>query len=71
MNESVVNLMVRSWLINEWTIWLVQVEMGSPLTSNMWHMDSAPSELFWNPTCAGAGHGLPNGSVLNPGPMLL
>ncbi|KAG0599615.1 hypothetical protein M758_12G165800 [Ceratodon purpureus] len=48
-----------------------QVEMGSPLTSNMWHMDNAPSELFWNPTCAGAGHGLPSGSVLNPGPMLL
>jgi len=48
-----------------------QVEMGSPLTSNMWHMDSAPSELFWNPTCSGPGHGLPSGSVLNPGPMLL
>nr|XP_024383002.1 uncharacterized protein LOC112285892 isoform X2 [Physcomitrium patens] len=24
-----------------------QVDMGSPLTSNMWHMDSAPAELYW------------------------
>lgn len=48
-----------------------QVEMGSPLTSNMWPMDSGPSDLFWNPTCAGAGYGVSSGSVLNPGPMLL
>ncbi|XP_024364462.1 GATA transcription factor 26 isoform X1 [Physcomitrium patens] len=24
-----------------------QVDMGSPLTSNMWHMESTPAELFW------------------------
>ncbi|CAK9857789.1 unnamed protein product [Sphagnum jensenii] len=48
-----------------------QVENGSLIMSNIWHMDNNFSELFWNPSCGSPGNGLPNGAVLNPGRMLI
>jgi len=51
-----------------------QVENGSLILGNTWHMDSSPADwgsLFYNPSCAGPGCALPNGTVLNPGQVLL
>ncbi|CAK9214894.1 unnamed protein product [Sphagnum troendelagicum] len=50
------------------------VENGSLILGNTWHMDSSPADwgsLFYNPSCAGPGCALPNGTVLNPGQVLL
>lgn len=79
--------MHKNYVLCEWILqctwicwqdfrWFVQVENGSLIISNTWHMDSGPSDwgsLFYNPSCAGevSCTTLPNGTVLNPGHNLL
>lgn len=51
-----------------------QLESGGLIMSNTWHTDTSPAGewgLLWNPSCVGPAQVLPNGTVLNPGRMLM